>query len=100
MKYNILSIRDFFEDSKEWTSEDFFLNCEVLKRDLLNLEIYDENNLTYGCRREIEALINFIRNVQFCYNYKFATFPATATDEEYTLIKDILRRHIPESVPE
>lgn len=100
MKYNILSIRDFNEDSKEWSPQDFFLNCETLKRDLLELDIYDENNTLYGNRREIEALIRFIRNIQFCVNYKFSTFPATATEEEYELIKAICRRNYPEIVPD
>ena len=97
MTFNILSIRDFVEDSKEWTTEHFIANTVVLKEELKTLDVYDEANPYYGCRREIEALVRFLRNILF-FNETGGKYPATATQEEFELIREIIRRYVPEKL--
>lgn len=56
-----LSVLDFFEESKQWSEADFIVNCQLHKNELEDIRILRKHNRYYGCKKEIEHLIDFLK---------------------------------------
>lgn len=93
MTFRSLTVLDFFEESKEWKEEDFISNCQLHKQQLEEISILRKHNRYYGCKKEIEHLIDFLRNLLW-FNRNPHT-PASMTEDDYKLMIEIFQRYNP-----
>lgn len=63
LSFYSLTVLDFFEESKNWKEEEFIYNCQIHKQELENVRILRKHNKFYGCKFEIEHLIDFLKKL-------------------------------------
>lgn len=88
-----LTVLDFFEESKNWKEEEFIYNCQIHKQELENIRILRKHNRFYGCKLEIEHLIDFLRKLLWFNNNP--KYPASMKRDDYNLMIEIFRRFNP-----
>lgn len=93
LNFYSLTVLDFFEESKNWKEEEFIYNCQIHKQELENVRILRKHNKFYGCKLEIEHLIDFLKKIiWFNGNPKY---PGGMKRDDYGLMIEIFRRHNP-----
>ena len=85
---------DFFEESKDWKEEDFIHNCMEHKEELENVKILRKHNRFYGCKLEIEHLIDFLKKLIW-FN-RNSCYPGGMKEDDYDLMIEIFRRYNPD----
>jgi hypothetical protein len=94
LKFYSLSVVDFFEESKSWEGNEFIQNCITHKKELENIRILRKHHRYYGCRLEIEHLIDFLRKLLW-FNQSDGTYPAGMSQKNYDLMIEIFKRYNP-----
>lgn len=93
LNFYSLTVLDFFEESKNWKEEEFIFNCQIHKQELENVRILRKHNKFYGCKLEIEHLIDFLKKIIW-FN-KNPKYPAGMKRDDYSLMIEIFRRYNP-----
>ncbi len=93
LQFYSLTVLDFFDESKGWKEEEVIYNCQVHKNELENIRILRKHNRYYGCRLEIEHLIDFLKKLIW-FNSN-AHSPAGMREDDYNLMIKIFRRYNP-----
>ncbi len=92
LQFYSLTVLDFFDESRDW-KEEFIYNCQVHKNELENIRILRKHNRYYGCRLEIEHLIDSLKKLIW-FNSN-AHSPAGMREDDYNLMIKIFRRYNP-----
>lgn len=93
LEFYSLTVLDFFEESKGWEEEEFIHNCIRHKQELENVRIIRKHNRYYGCKFEIEHLIDFLKKLVW-FNSN-PTYPGRMKEEDYNLMIEIFKRYNP-----
>jgi len=94
LEFYSLTVLDFFEESKTWKKEEFIANCTIHKKELENIRILRKHNRYYGCKLEIEHLIDFLRKLLW-FDQSDGTYPAGMSQDDYDLMIEIFKRYNP-----
>ena len=86
MKFKSLSVLDFMEEYKNWSKNEFLPNVKHHLQELQTLETSDTDSLLFGCRHEIQHLIEFLQGV-LEFN-STGHIPATY-DDDFVNLRDI-----------
>lgn len=95
LEFYSLTVLDFFEESKSWSEDEFIQNCIIHKKELEGIRILRKHHRYYGCRLEIEHLIDFLRKLLW-FNQSDGTYPAGMSQKDYDLMIEIFKRYNPE----
>lgn len=91
MRFKSLSLKDFIEESKEWSKEDFLPNVVLHGTELKNLDVDNKDSIYWGCRESVWDLIDFLRKV---VNFKqHEVYPIGMTEDNFRIMIDILNRY-------
>lgn len=94
LEFYSLTVLDFFEESKTWKEEEFIANCIRHKKELENIRILRKHNRYYGCKLEIEHLIDFLIKLLW-FDQSDGTYPAGMSQDDYDLMIKIFKRYNP-----
>lgn len=94
LNFYSLTVLDFFEESKGWKEEDFIQNCQTHKKELENIRILRKHHRYYGCKFEIDHLIDFLRKLLW-FNQSDGTYPAGMSQNDYDMMIEIFKRYNP-----
>ena len=86
MKFKSLSVLDFMEEYQNWSKTVFLPNVKHHIQDLQTLETSDPNSLLFGCRHEIQHLIEFLHCV---LKYNSTGHIPVSSDDDYLNLRAI-----------
>ena len=71
MKFKSLSVLDFMEEYQNWSKTEFLPNVKHHLQELQTIETSHMDSLLFGCRHEIQHLIEFLQGVLEYNSLKF-----------------------------
>lgn len=86
MKFKSLSVIDFMEEYQNWSKTEFLPNVKHHIQELRTLETSDTQSLLFGCRHEIQHLIEFLHGV---LEYNSTGHIPVSSDDDYLNLRAI-----------